>query len=455
MIEPLCRSSIPDTSLVVPIAPGLQLATAKNRQKMEFPTLQVFDQSFETDTSPDAQAAVTRELERTNLLGPVAAGQTVVVTAGSRGVDAMAEVLRCLCQAVKGKGAEPVILPAMGSHGGGTARGQVQVLEHLGINADAVGAVIHERLEPVKIAEVEGLPVFADQKAVNADHIILVNRIKEHTEFIGEIESGLIKMAVVGLGRIAGAEVMHQLAVGISYARAIEAIARALFSNLNILGGIAILEDKANNFRRLEAVPQDAIFTREPELLNESRQYHAMLPFTQLDLLLVDEIGKEISGAGFDTKVIGRIRNIYEKECEQPQITRIVLRDLSAGTGGNAIGIGLADFVHRRVVKKMDPEMTALNSITAIAPEKGMLPIALPSDRRALEAAFQSVGPGSPESVRMAWIINTAELNYLAVSPALAKEAKLRGLKVSGQPFELPFDGSGDLPGLRKILRER
>jgi hypothetical protein len=328
----------------------------------------------------------------------------------------------------------------------------VEVLEHLGINSETVGAPIHDRLEPVKIADVEGIPVFADQAAVDADHILLVNRIKEHSEFIGEIESGLIKMAVIGLGRIAGAEVMHQLAVRISYTRAIKSIAHALFSNLRILGGIGILEDKTNKFRRVEAVPQDAVFEREPELLQESRQYHAMLPFTQLDVLLVDEIGKEISGAGFDTKVIGRIRNIYEKECEQPRITRIVLRDLSEKTGGNAIGLGLADFVHRRVVEKMDPEITALNSITAVAPEKGMVPITLSSDRRAIEAAFQSIGPWKPDSVRMAWIINTAELNRLAVSPALAKEAKLKELSISEQPFELPFDSSGDLAGLRQSI---
>ena len=419
---------------------------------MEFPTLHVLDQSFATVPVADAHSSVTHELKRTNLLGPVRAGQTVLITAGSRGVDSMADVLRGLSEAVKAKGANPVILPTMGSHGGGTAEGQVAVLEHLGITAASVGAPIHNRLEPVKIAEVEGVPVFADQAAIDADHIILVNRIKEHTEFIGAIESGLIKMAVVGLGRIAGAEVMHQLAVRISYARAIQSLARALFSNLPILGGIAILEDKINRFRRLEAIPQDAIFEREPELLQESRQYHALLPFTQLDVLLVDEIGKEISGAGFDTKVIGRIRNIYEKECEQPRITRIVLRDLSAKTGGNAIGIGLADFVHRRVVARMDPEMTALNCITAVAPEKGMVPIALPSDRKALEAALQSIGPWEAASVRMAWIVNTAELDRLAVSPALAQEARRQGLSISEHPFELPFDDNGDLPGLRKTL---
>jgi len=419
---------------------------------MQFPTLYVLNQNFDSAASTDVHPSVTHELQRTHLLGPVLAGQKVVITAGSRGVDSMAEVLRSLSEAVKAKGADPVILPAMGSHGGGTAQGQVEVLDHLGISFATVGAPIHDRLEPVKIAEIEGVPVFADQAAVDADHILLVNRIKEHTEFIGEVESGLIKMAVVGLGRVAGAEVMHQLAVRITYVRAIQSIARALFSNLRILGGIAILEDKTNNFRRLEAVPRDAVFEREPELLLESSQYHAMLPFTQLDVLLVDEIGKEISGAGFDTKVIGRIRNIYEKECEQPRITRIVLRDLSEKTGGNAIGIGLADFVHRRVVEKMDPAVTALNSITAVAPEKGMVPITLSSDRKALEAAFQSIGPWDPDSVRMAWIINTAELNNIAVSPALAKEAKAKGLSISEHPFHLDFDENGNLGGLRKSL---
>jgi hypothetical protein len=419
---------------------------------MEFPPLHVIDQNFETVERAKAELSVARELERTNLLGPVVAGQTVIITAGSRGVDSMAMVLRSLAGSVKARGAKPVILPAMGSHGGGTAQGQVKVLKHLGLTSETVGSSIHDLIEPVEIADVEGCPVFADRAAVEADHIILVNRIKEHTEFIGEIESGLIKMAVVGLGRIAGAEVMHQLAVKISYALALQAIARVLFSNLQILGGIAIIEDKTNTFRRLEAVPANIIFKREPELLKEARQYHAMLPFDQLDVLLVDEIGKDISGAGFDTKVIGRIRNIYEKECERPRITRIVLRDLSEKTGGNAIGLGLADFIHRRVAEKMDPEMTAINCITAVAPEKGMVPITLSTDRQALEAAFQSIGLWSTDDVRMAWITNTSDLKRLAVSPALAKEAELKGLSISEKSFVLPFDANGDLPEFRKCL---
>jgi hypothetical protein len=419
---------------------------------MEFPPLHVIDQNFETLESAKAELAVTRELERTHLLEPISAGQTVIITAGSRGVDSMIAVLHSLTDALRARGAKPVILPAMGSHGGGTAAGQVKVLEHLGLTPESVGAPIYDRLEAVQIAEVEGCPVFADRAAVDADHVILVNRIKVHSEFIGEIESGLIKMAVVGLGRIAGAEVMHQFAVKVGYVRALKAIAHALFANLRILGGIAILEDKTNAFRRLEAVPADDIFKREPELLKESQQYHGMLPFDQLDVLLVDEIGKDICGAGFDTKVIGRIRNIYEKECERPRITRIVLRDLSEKTGGNAIGLGLADYIHRRVAEKMDAEMTAINCITAVAPEKGMVPVTLSTDRQALKAAFQSIGLWSADDVRLAWIINTSDLSRLAVSPALANEAKLKGLSISEHPFALPFDANGDLPRLRNYL---
>lgn len=422
---------------------------------IQFPAFYVVDQNFARSDGVDAARAVCSELERTGLLKKVGPGQKVIITAGSRGIDCMVEVLNTLAWAVKRKGASPLILPAMGSHGGGTARGQMDVLRHLGQTEETLGAPIHDRLEPIQIGEVRGCPVYADRSAVHADHIILVNRIKEHTEFIGEIESGLIKMAVVGLGRIAGAEVMHQLAVKSTYVKAILEIAEVLFEKLPIRGGVAILEDKNNAVCRIEAIPAMAVFEREPELLKEALQRHAGLPFDHLDVLLVDEIGKDISGAGFDTKVIGRIMNIYEKECERPRITRIVLRDLSEKTRGNAIGLGLADFVHRRVVDKMDHEMTAINSITAVAPEKGRVPIALASDREALEAALRSIGHWNPDSVRVAWIINTANLNELAVSSALAREALGRGLEVSKDPFALPFDANGELPGLRQTLVER
>jgi hypothetical protein len=421
---------------------------------MIFPELHILEQDFKPGPRLDVPSCVRKELERAGLLKAVTRGQTVLITAGSRGVACMVEVLRAVTEAVKDQGGRPLILPAMGSHGGGTAEGQIEVLQHLEQTPETLGAPIHDRMEPVKLGEAQGCPVYADRAVVEADHIVLVNRVKEHTEFIGEIESGLLKMAVVGLGRVAGAEVMHQLAVRISYVKAIQAMALVLFQKLPILGGVAILEDKTNTLRRLEAVPAAAVFEREPQLLAEARQHHASLPFDQLDVLLVDEIGKDVSGAGFDTKVIGRIMNIYEKECERPRITRIVLRDLSARTGGNAIGLGLADYLHRRVTDKMDAGMTALNCITAVAPEKARVPIVLPSDRCALEAALRSIGLWTAESVRLAWIANTSDLIRLAVSPALAAEARAKRLAVSAKSFAMPFGEDGELKKLRQSLEE-
>jgi hypothetical protein len=419
---------------------------------MDFPRLHILEQDFKPGPRLDVPACAREKLQRTGLLNAVQPGQTVLITAGSRGVGCMAEVISAVVAAVKEQGGRPLILPAMGSHGGGTAEGQVEVLRHLGQTAEALGAPIHDRLEPVVIGEAEGCPVYADRAAVESDHIVLVNRIKEHTEFIGPVESGLLKMSVVGLGRVAGAGAMHQLAVRVSYIRAIQAMARVLFQKLPIRGGVAILEDKTNTVRRLEAVPAAAVFEREPQLLIEAKQHHAALPFEQLDVLLVDEIGKDISGAGFDTKVIGRIMNIYEKECERPRITRIVLRGLSERTGGNAIGLGLADYVHRRVVDRMDAEMTALNCIVAVAPEKARVPIVLPTDRAALEAALRSIGVWAPEGVRLAWIRNTSDLKRMLVSPALAEDARRRGIAVADEAMELPFDAQGGLKSLREVL---
>jgi len=230
-------------------------------------------------------------------------------------------------------------------------------------------------------------------------------------------------------------------------------MAKLLFKELNILGGVARLEDHRNQLRRVEAVPGGEVFDREPELLRESQQHRAKLPFDQLDILLVDEIGKDISGSGFDTKVIGRIMNIYEKECETPKITRIVFRDLSERSAGNASGIGLADYTTRRAVEKMDFEVTAVNCITASCPEKGRIPLALPTDRGAVDAAFGTIGLWTPETVKVAWISNTKDLEWLAVSSALVESAQGReDIEVSGTLFDLPFDSTDTLPDLVTLL---
>ncbi|UCF94500.1 MAG: DUF362 domain-containing protein, partial [Desulfobacterales bacterium] len=365
---------------------------------MDFPQVRLIRQKFARAEPADAQRSIQEEFQRTGLLNAVKEGQKVLLMAGSRGISSMVDVQKACIAAVREVGGQPFIFPAMGSHGGGEAAGQVEVLEHLGITAATMGAPVYDGMQMIPIGTVHGdCPVYADQAAVEADHILIINRIKDHTEYIGATESGLLKMAVVGLGRQMGAEIMHRLAVNITYHKAIHALSRVLFDRLNVLGGVAILEDHTNRLRRIEAVPAAAIFEREPALLQEAQQYKPKLPFDELDVLLVDEIGKEISGAGLDTKVVGRIMNVYEKECAKPRITRIIVRDLSEATYGNAIGIGLADYTTRRVVDKIDFTALNLNAITAVAPEKGRIPIALSTDREALEAALRTIGLWTPE----------------------------------------------------------
>jgi len=421
---------------------------------MDYPRFGLIRQIFPDDPAPSPRQAVLAELERSGLLDPVRVGQTVLITAGSRGISSMPEILATLAGAIIARKALPILLPAMGSHGGGTARGQVHVLTSMGLTEETTGARIHDSLDMVRIGEVgEGVPVLVERAATEVDHVILVNRVKEHSEYIGPIESGLLKMAVVGLGRPAGARIMHQLAVNITYAEAITSIARVILARLPILGGVAILEDHRNRLRRLESVPAGDIFRREPELLEESKTCKPKLPFDRLDVLLVDKIGKDISGSGMDTKVIGRIMNIYEQECTSPCITRIVVRDLSSESDGNATGIGLADFITRRALDKVDSTVTAMNCITAVAPEKGRLPIALPNDREALDAAFANIGLWTPGKVRAAWISNTRDLEWLAVSSALYEESRhLQGLEIHGVLFPLPFRPTGELPYLAELI---
>lgn len=435
--------------------------TAENRQKgwniMNFPKMALLKQNFEIGPAVNIEERILQESNRTGLLTAIKRGDNVLITAGSRGIGCMPDVLKSLVAAIKQAGGRPMIFPAMGSHGRGEAQSQVNVLKHLGITESCMNCPVYDKLEMVQIGTVmDDCPVYVDKVVQEADHILLVNRIKEHTEYIGDTESGLLKMTVVGLGRQIGAEKMHRLAVNISYQKAIHAIAAKIFEKTHMLGGVAILENQLNRLQKIEVVPADDIFEREPVLLKESQQYKAKLPFDDIDVLVVDEIGKEVSGSGMDTKVIGRIMNVYEKECEKPKIMRIIVRDLSETTDGNALGIGLADYTTRRVVDQIDFQALNLNCITASAPEKARIPITLPDDKAVLEAALRTIGQWTPEQVKIVWIHNTASLQWMAVSESLAVLAdKNKNIDVHGPLFDLSFDSGQNLLGIRKILRER
>ena len=236
------------------------------------------------------------------------------------------------------------------------------------------------------------------------------------------------------------------------YQKSISKIAAVLFDKLNILGALAILENHSNQLRRVEAIlPQD-VFTIEPVLLKEAMLYKPKLPFEQLDILIVDEIGKEISGTGVDTKVIGRIMNIYEKDCDTPRITRVIIRDLSEKTAGNAIGIGLADFTTRKAFEKIDFKALNTNCITAVTPEKGRIPITLDTDRDTIEAALKTIGIWTPEEVKIAWISNSTDLEWIAVSENIVNSIENKqGISATEDLFEFPFDRKGNLPKLSQI----
>lgn len=416
-------------------------------------------QTFPPSHRPDIEKILAEEFVRAGFAARIKPGQKVLITSGSRGIESMLEVLRVLIRLVKSVGGQPMVFPAMGSHGGGTARGQVEVLKHLGQTESTLEAPIYDDYQSVQVGEVfDRVPVFVDRACLPAqtDHVILVGRVKEHTEFSGPIESGLLKMAVVGLGRVHGATSMHQAAVKYTYAESIKAMAELIFSHIPVLGGIALVDDQRNILHHLEAVAAEEIANREPELLKISQRVKPKLPWVKLDLLLVDEMGKDISGSGLDTKVIGRIMNIYETALTTPDITRIITRRISEKGGGNAIGLGLSDFITRQLFEAVDMAMTRLNSVVAVSPEKGRCPIVTPDTAAALQLSLETVGPWSPEALKMAWVLNTKDLEYLAVSQSLWNKAgNDPALERISPPEVWPWAVDADGPTFNDYLRDR
>ncbi|MCD6519301.1 MAG: DUF362 domain-containing protein [Anaerolineae bacterium] len=385
-------------------------------------------------------------LERKGILKLIRPGDSIAITAGSRGIGTIPHVLRAIVDAVRARGGKPFLFPAMGSHGGGTAEGQKELLAGLGITEEAMGAPILATMEVVQIGETEeGVPVYLDAFAARADGIIVVNRVKKHTNFDAPIESGLCKMAVIGMGKHAQAVVVHQLG-NAAFREHIPKIARIVFSRAPVLGGLALLENAWGGLA--EAVPllPEEIIEQEPSLLQRAKSYSAKIPFPEIDILLVERMGKDISGTGMDCYVIGRKRIIGEPEwSEAPQIHSLVLLDLTDASHGNAVGVGLADFTTRRLVSKIDWKATYVNVLTSGNLERGKLPLVFETDREALEAAAFRERKVPLQELRLLCIPDTLHLRYLFVSEALAEQAKGQGkLEILSGPHRLPFDKGGN-----------
>jgi hypothetical protein len=381
------------------------------------------------------------------LNGRVCDGSRVAVTAGSRGIADLVPILRAVAEAVRAAGGQPFLVPCMGSHGGGTAAGQIEVLEALGVTENSVGAPVVSSMDVVDLGRGPlGAPVWMSRDIASADAIIAVNRVKPHTDFMGPIESGIAKMLVIGMGKHRGAAEAHRLTVRHGYSSVISECADLVLSRLPVLCALAVIENQHDQTAELHLLEPGEILQREPELLARARALMPLLPFERLDCLIVDEIGKEISGAGMDSNVTGRLNFPGGAKPDRPRITRIFVRGLTPASHGNATGIGMADFTTKRLLAAMDWEVTAINAMTAMTPEDARLPIAFANDAEAVEAAYMTSGAASIAEFELAWIRNTLALDQILVSEALLGSVSLTpALEILDGPFPFPIDEHGGL----------
>jgi len=391
----------------------------------------------------DVEGHTAEQLERTGLLGGIRSGDSIAITAGSRGITDIVPVLRAITRAVRARGASPFIFPAMGSHGGGTAEAQMALLADLGITEQQVGAPVRATMDVVALGETEArTPVYLDAFAARADGILVVNRIKKHTNLDGLIESGLCKMMAVGMGKHAGAAAIHRLSTS-AMVEELVPCARVMLARAPILGGIAILENAENRTARVCALRAAEIIEAEPELLREAKQIAARIPFRRVDIALVEWMGKELSGTGMDGHIIGRRRIIGEPEwSDAPEIHSLVLLDITPASHGNAVGIGLADFTTKRLVDKIDWRVTTANVLTSGNLERVKVPLVFESDRGALEAAAFRERAVTWHDMRFLGLRDTLHLRDLVVSRALLETA-VETVDVIRGPFTPAFDRAG------------
>lgn len=373
-------------------------------------------------------------------------GDTVAVGAGSRGIANIGIIVGATVRWLKDLGARPFVFPAMGSHGGGTPEGQLSVLAHYGITESTMSCPIRATMEVVQVGEALSLPIWLDRYASEADWIGLVNRVKPHTDFKGAIESGLFKMMTIGLGKHKGAIQYHRANIHHGYETVITAVGREMLAKARIGFGVGIVENGYDETARIEAFNADNLEAGERRLLKDAREWMARLPFTQIDVLIVEEMGKNISGAGMDTNVIGRPTNPHEPFPADPKILWIVALDLTDESYGNATGIGNADFATRRLVEKIDMKPTLINCITACEPGAAKVPPTYETDREAIETALSCIGLTPPEQARVVRIKNTLLLGEIEASEALLPEIAGRAdLTRLGEPVLLAFDAAGRL----------
>jgi Lactate racemase N-terminal domain len=413
---------------------------------VEFPKVVKVRQKFPRPRVESVEVALREQLEREEIASAIRPGMSVALTAGSRGIARIDEVLRTLVTILKEMGAEPFILPAMGSHGGATAEGQVEILESLSITEELCGAPIRSSMEVVELGETDrGVPVYMDRIASEADGVVLVNRIKAHTDFRSTIESGLMKMASIGLGKHEQALALHGYGVEGIRDFMVE-VADEVLASGHILFGVATVENAYDEPAIVEAIPADEIHEREAGLLAEYMRMMPELPVSDIDILYVDSLGKNYSGTGMDTNVIGRFRILGVEEPDTPSVKYIVVGDVSDESHGNALGVGLADLTTHRLAGRIAHEAMNANVVTSTFVERAKVPMVLANDEEAIETAVRCNWGVPPGETRFVRIPNTLHLEHLYVSENLVEEVLTNAeAEVVGDPVDLRFDPEGHL----------
>jgi hypothetical protein len=400
-------------------------------------------QRFDRNRLQDPPAALREQLAKLDrVIRPRA---RIAIAAGSRGIDNLALVVKEVSEYLKARGAHPFVVPAMGSHGGATAGGQAEILQLYGISENTIGAPVRSAMDVVELPRGD-LPfrIFMDRRVHDADGAILVNRIKPHTDFHGRYESGLMKMALIGLGKLEGARAVHDF--GIYGLRELIAPGAArVLSSGKILAGVGLVENAFHETLRIELLNGDEIAREEPRLLDLARSNMPRLPVDVIDVLVVDRMGKDISGVGIDPNITGRIGVSGQHDSTAPRVGAMMVCDLTDQTHGNAIGVGLADVITRRLFAKIDYDATYANVITSSFLERGKIPVVAETDREAFEMARRSCGHLSEGRERIVRILDTLHLEELYVSPALVDELSDRSeIEVIG-PGPALFDDAGNL----------
>lgn len=395
----------------------------------------------------DIEKSMRRPWQELGLANKVQ-GKQIAIGVGSRGVAEIRHITRCLVNLIRAAEGDPFVIPAMGSHGGATADGQIEILGSRGVSETTIGCPVRATMDTVVLGQTKsGLAVYMDRLGAEADGLFIINRVKIHTDFSGRHESGLMKMLAIGLGNQTGAAQLHDFGVH-GLRDLMPEVAATCIEHGNLLAGIATVEDGYHRPVHLEIIPRNKIQQRESELLDYSRSLMPSLPVEDIDVLIVDRIGKEISGSGMDTNLIGRRRIEGESEPESPRIKAVVVLDLTEASHGNATGIGLADFTVRRLLEKIDFDLFAKNVLTSGFLQRGNIPLVFETDQEAIEAAIMSVRrrhTSKRDFIRMVRIRDTLELETLWVSPSLLEEVKADPGFVSDEPPQALMFTSGHL----------